>query len=328
MERASPLRVDDVGSSFRKAHVFWVNVTSYAAPIVAGIAALVWSANPNLTVAQVKQILLDTATPMDINSGAYGFGRVNAEAAVLKAIAMKDVCEIGSVSYQNLSDALNAVQSGQTIKLKANVDYNSSVVISNKTITFDVNGFILNIFGTAPDGNALEVNNAGQVNLIDTSMTRTGKLNAIGAGTGNGVYVTGGSNAAVTSATGGSSGGVWANNGSITVERTITASPYIVLGSLCTEFELDAGINTGTGYLMYTDGISTVWVKITTGAPGSGDLNGDGVVTMDEAMIVIRVVVGIGMVFTTEQFAAVDMDFDGCITMNDVMMIIRRVVGL
>ena len=61
--------------------------TSMAAPHVAGLAALIWSANASLTPAQVRAILQETA----IDKGApgfdpyYGWGRINAAAAVQAA---------------------------------------------------------------------------------------------------------------------------------------------------------------------------------------------------------------------------------------------------
>jgi len=61
--------------------------SSMAAPVVSGIACLVWAANPDLSVAEVKQILLDTAIPFGVDAGVLaGFGRVNAEQAVQKAL--------------------------------------------------------------------------------------------------------------------------------------------------------------------------------------------------------------------------------------------------
>jgi len=77
--------------------------TSSATPLVAGIAALVISANPDLTAAQVKQILQETADKitdpdpdpiLGLKKGSYdanghsewfGFGRVNAAKAVQRA---------------------------------------------------------------------------------------------------------------------------------------------------------------------------------------------------------------------------------------------------
>ncbi|XGV98360.1 MAG: S8 family serine peptidase [Leptolyngbya sp. BL-A-14] len=68
------------------------NGTSAAAPNVTGVASLVWSANPNLTAAQVKQILSQTAT--DLGSSGYdsyyGNGFVNADAAARRAIALAE----------------------------------------------------------------------------------------------------------------------------------------------------------------------------------------------------------------------------------------------
>jgi serine protease len=63
--------------------------TSAACPQVAGVGALVLAANPNLTQAQVANILTSTAT--DMGSGGFdttfGYGRVNAYSAVLSALA-------------------------------------------------------------------------------------------------------------------------------------------------------------------------------------------------------------------------------------------------
>jgi hypothetical protein len=86
--------------------------TSASAPLVAGIVALMLSANPNLTSKKVRQILIDTADKIDTNnrdivgswldknensstepfyqgphfSNWYGYGRVNAHKAVKKAL--------------------------------------------------------------------------------------------------------------------------------------------------------------------------------------------------------------------------------------------------
>ena len=80
--------------------------TSSAAPIVAGVAGLMLSVNPNLTAHQIKKIIAETAdkitdtTPDIINNnqkGTYdanghsewfGYGKVNAYKAVQKAVAL------------------------------------------------------------------------------------------------------------------------------------------------------------------------------------------------------------------------------------------------
>ncbi|MCL2135920.1 MAG: hypothetical protein FWH40_00100 [Coriobacteriia bacterium] len=63
----------------------------------------------------------------------------------------------------------------------------------------------------------------------------------------------------------------------------------------------------------------------TVGPPGSGDLNGDGSVTMDEVIIALRATVSdIGL--TPAQRAALDMNQDGVITVADVVMILRMTI--
>ena len=71
--------------------------TSSATPLVAGIAALVLSANRTLKWTAVRNILRSSAEKIDKKNGKYedgysiryGFGRVNAEAAVSKALSRK-----------------------------------------------------------------------------------------------------------------------------------------------------------------------------------------------------------------------------------------------
>lgn len=66
------------------------NGTSAAAPNVAGVASLVWSANRALSAAQIKQIVSQTA--VDLGTSGYdrftGSGMVNADAAVRRAMAI------------------------------------------------------------------------------------------------------------------------------------------------------------------------------------------------------------------------------------------------
>ncbi len=68
-------------------YVATLDGTSMAAPIAAGIAALIWSANPSLTADQVRQILFNGADNIDALNPAYagllGVGRVNAFAPLL-----------------------------------------------------------------------------------------------------------------------------------------------------------------------------------------------------------------------------------------------------
>jgi subtilisin family serine protease len=75
--------------------------TSSSTPLVAGICALILSANPDLTARQVKDILQRTADkighPSEYDSNGhslkYGYGRVNADRAVAEAIRMYDAAQ-------------------------------------------------------------------------------------------------------------------------------------------------------------------------------------------------------------------------------------------
>jgi subtilisin family serine protease len=59
--------------------------TSFAAPQIAGAAALVWAANPSLTAQQVAQILKETASGRGTWTPELGFGIVDVAAAVARA---------------------------------------------------------------------------------------------------------------------------------------------------------------------------------------------------------------------------------------------------
>jgi len=66
----------------------------------------------------------------------------------------------------------------------------------------------------------------------------------------------------------------------------------------------------------------------TVGLPGSGDLDGDGLVTIAEALIAAQVVIsGIGDL-TPAQIDALDIDRDGALTMADIVFIMRLAMGL
>jgi subtilisin family serine protease len=66
----------------------WASGTSFAAPQVAGVAALVWAANPRLTARQVAVILKQSATGAVWNR-ELGWGRLDAAAAVELALGTK-----------------------------------------------------------------------------------------------------------------------------------------------------------------------------------------------------------------------------------------------
>lgn len=89
-----------IGVSADSTLVSW-NGTSGAAPIVAGIAALVRAAHPDLDAANVINRIVKTAEPVgDTDQGRllYGFGLVDAAAAVTADVAAVTANPMGSLS--------------------------------------------------------------------------------------------------------------------------------------------------------------------------------------------------------------------------------------
>lgn len=87
------------------------------------------------------------------------------------------VCEIDGTQYTTLDDALAAISPGETktITLLKNIDYNKGIFLENKTVTFALNGYTLNINNPAEGGSGLAVQQGGAVFL-----SGAGALNATG----------------------------------------------------------------------------------------------------------------------------------------------------
>src|SRR5262249_13829355 len=72
-----------IGTSAATDQMMYLSGTSMATPVVAGAAAMMLEANPNLTPGMVKAILMYTAqTVRGFNNLEQGAGEVNAEGAV------------------------------------------------------------------------------------------------------------------------------------------------------------------------------------------------------------------------------------------------------
>jgi subtilisin family serine protease len=70
--------------------------TSFAAPQVAGAAALVWAANPSLRAAEVARVLEATASGHGTWSASLGYGVVDVAAAVAEAQRLAEEVRAGS----------------------------------------------------------------------------------------------------------------------------------------------------------------------------------------------------------------------------------------
>ena len=104
-----------------------------------------------------------------------------------------NVCKIGATEYATLGDALAAVADGDTITLLDNIDYGSEIDIGGITVTFDMNGFDLNVDTGVSTYSGLNVYGGGEV-----KMTGVGDFNVAGGRAG---VSTDGGKATVTSAT-------------------------------------------------------------------------------------------------------------------------------
>jgi subtilisin family serine protease len=84
------------------------NGTSAATPNVAGVASLVWSANPFLSAGEVHQIMQETAVDLGFPGYdyEYGAGFVNADAAVRRAMALRNSFQPGSAASAAMATAV------------------------------------------------------------------------------------------------------------------------------------------------------------------------------------------------------------------------------
>jgi thermitase len=106
-----------------------VSGTSFSSPLVAGIYALVFSANTNLTPSQADTILF--ANTDDLGEPGwdkyYGHGRVNAAKAVAAAIAAVGVKDTTAPSIPSNLKVSNITSSGVSLSWSASTDNSSGV---------------------------------------------------------------------------------------------------------------------------------------------------------------------------------------------------------
>ncbi|UOE41399.1 S8 family peptidase [Chryseobacterium suipulveris] len=143
--------------------------TSFAAPHVSGIAALILSVNPCLSGQQVRDIIDQTSQkirtdlyyyttypskPNGIWNEQIGYGLVDAHAAVLMARSLLSTnpCEQGiqETPQQSTLEIIAPNPSSNVINVKYKLDgaNSASVVIIKQTGNTSVNNYSLDIFGT------------------------------------------------------------------------------------------------------------------------------------------------------------------------------------
>ncbi len=207
------------------------------------------------------------------------------------AAATPTIWKVSNVT--ELQDALSGIADGDTIELTANIDYNDSIIIYSKTITFDVGSFTLNVLSSTGTtaGIGLQVNNSGhvllagsgQLNVIQTGGNASSGVNvlngstatvtnikvSVGSGSAFGAYASGSGSAInvlgnITVTGEGACGAKTFGDGQITVDGYITASSYINIGTVYKAKSSGVEDPSKPGYLKYStppieSGI--VWVK-------------------------------------------------------------------
>ena len=105
------------------------------------------------------------ANPRLMNGSMYGY-KVKTKYASDKAniaylVPLTDKISNGNVTYSNVQTAFTEAQNGDTLKLITNADISYDVVIPNKTVTFDLNGFNLSTSKT--------ITNEGTMSIVNTN---------------------------------------------------------------------------------------------------------------------------------------------------------------
>lgn len=120
-----------------------LNGTSMSTPYVSGIAVLLWSHEPSLTPAQVKQRIIDTSEPLpSLVSKAVRSGRASAFDALTNRIAPRQTPVVLGVEFTKRVVTVNgfgfengsAVIEADGTQLPA-VSYDSSFALANTTLT-------------------------------------------------------------------------------------------------------------------------------------------------------------------------------------------------
>ncbi|MEO0468750.1 MAG: S8 family serine peptidase [Bacteroidota bacterium] len=97
--------------------------SSSAAAMVSGIAALIWSANPSLTKENVLQIMRENASYWGNENPQFGWGVIDAEAAVLAAQNFVAPVYADIVGPQKITSSGNQTWNAQISNASGNVTY-------------------------------------------------------------------------------------------------------------------------------------------------------------------------------------------------------------
>jgi len=183
---------DRVGSAGYSSsdYTFSFGGTSSACPLAAGVAALVLSANPDLTAQEVREILEATADKIVDNredpqlgnsfgnydenghSKWFGYGKVNAEKAVKEAIQRKT--SDSKLVYKKSSTPNLAIPYNDTVGIVDTIRFDEAAFISDVKVNVDISHTYigdLRVSLAAPTGENVVLQNrrGGRVDDIQTT---------------------------------------------------------------------------------------------------------------------------------------------------------------
>lgn len=194
------LTTDQIGAAGYEPGNFTSNFggTSSATPVVAGVAALVLSANPDLTAAQVKRILQETsdkivdANPdpqLGLRGGTYdtkghsqwfGYGKVNAAKAVQAASQLRAVASSGTKQISGRNDSQIAIPDNNRQGIKSAIAISDASAVQNIQVTVNItHDFLgdLEIYLIAPNNQQVLLQNRTLGRRTDLQTTYTVKDN-------------------------------------------------------------------------------------------------------------------------------------------------------
>lgn len=195
---------------------------------------------------------------------------------------------VGGAQHATLSGALGAVGNNGTIKLLRTVNTTEQIVLLNKTITFDLNGFDLNISSPANEG--IKVTEGTLAVIGSGKLNAAGKLYGVWANNGTvtvddaassndgiGVFAMGGANITVRGNAAGQDNGVYANNiyTKVTVKGNVTSTTGQIQGAVYAlgqaEVIVEGSVSAASGYGVHTNnsGVITVNRDVTASRGGA-----------------------------------------------------------
>lgn len=153
------------------------NGTSFAAPVAAGVAALMMSAAPNLAASQIEQALF--ASSVDLGAPGrdpkFGYGRVDAYAGVKAALA------IGTpVDTQPPLATISSPSNSASVSGLVNITVNASDNVGVDHVELKANGTVVGTDSASPFAFSWNSANAanGMVNLVATAYDKAGNAGA------------------------------------------------------------------------------------------------------------------------------------------------------